>query len=214
MADKGAKITLDEMIGTSFSEKRTRDGKPLKPSTVGDYAPILKYHFATWLDLPIGGIVKMLSPEVAIERYKKAGQDPGPFGARNAFTMLSAVLNHARLKYPATITSNPLLILRPGQHMRKIEAWDDRLEGADFRAFHDGIQGFNEITRDGYLLCLYQGLRSEETAGLRSVITRVFATHRPSVQAGKRGLRFHLGNVCGCSWLGCAFQMFIAPRIP
>lgn len=167
VVDKGAKITLDEMIGTYFSEKRTRDGKPLKPSTVRDYSHILKYHFAAWLDLPIGGIAKMLSPEVTIERYKKAEQDHGPFGARNAFTMLSAVLNYARLKYPATITSNPLLILRLGQHMRKIEARDDRLEGTDFKAFHDGIQGFNEITRDGYLLCLYQGLRSEETAGLR-----------------------------------------------
>lgn len=44
-ADTGAKITLDKMINTYLEEKRTRDGKPLKPSTVVSYEQILNIIF-------------------------------------------------------------------------------------------------------------------------------------------------------------------------
>ncbi|ABK98088.1 hypothetical protein Ppro_0456 [Pelobacter propionicus DSM 2379] len=84
-----------------------------------------------------------------------------------SFVMLAAVFNYARVKYPVSVPSNPLAVLRFGKHMRRIEAREDRLEGDDFRAFYVGIQAFNEILLDCYLVCLYQGMRSEETAGLR-----------------------------------------------
>lgn len=165
--DGGASVTLDEMIEAYFAEKRNGDGKPLKASSVAGYTHILRYHFESWFPLTLKEIVKGLSPDVVIERYKQAEKKHGPFGARNAFVMLSAVLNYARAKYPVTIKHNPLQVLSLGKHMRKIEARTDRLEGEDFRQFYDGIQGFNEITRDCYLFCLYHGTRSEEAAGLR-----------------------------------------------
>lgn len=165
--DGGASVTLDEMIEAYFAEKRNGDGKPLKASSVAGYTHILRYHFESWFTLTLKAIVKGLSPGVVIERYKQAERKHGPFGARNAFVMLSAVLNYARAKYPVTIKHNPLQVLSLGKHMRKIEARTDRLEGEDFRQFYDGIQGFNEITRDCYLFCLYHGTRSEEAAGLR-----------------------------------------------
>jgi integrase len=167
LSDGGAKITLDGMINSYFDEKRDRDGRPLKASTVLSYAHILSYHFESWLPLPLVEVIKSLTPEVVIERYKLAERNHGPFGARNAFVMLSAVFNYARAKYPVSVPSNPLAVLRFGKHMRRIEAREDRLEGDDFRAFYEGIQAFNEVLRDCYLVCLYQGMRSEETAGLR-----------------------------------------------
>ncbi len=165
--DGGKAITLDAMIEAYFAEKRNGDGKPLKMSTVASYTHILRYHFESWFPLTLKEVVKALSPDVVIERYKQAEKKHGPFGARNAFVMLSAVLNYARAKYPVTIKHNPLQVLSLGKHMRKIEARTDRLDGEDFRQFYDGIQGFNEITRDCYLFCLYHGTRSEEAAGLR-----------------------------------------------
>ena len=166
VSDGGARITLDMMIDTYFAEKRSRDGKPLKPSTIRDYTHILGYHFKSWMFIPLGELIKSLPPDIVIERYKQAEKDHGPFGARNAFVILSAVLNYARVKYPVTVSSNPLQVLQLGKHMRRIEAREDRLEGSDFRAFYEGIQAFNEITRDCFLVCLYHGLRSEEAAGL------------------------------------------------
>ncbi len=167
--DGGAVITLDEMIESYFSEKRNGDGKPLKTSTVSSYTHILRYHFESWFSLSLTEIVKSLAPDVVIERYKQAEKKHGPFGARNAFVMLAAVLNYARVKYPVTIRHNPLQVLSLGKHLRKIEARSDRLDGDDFRLFYDGIQGFNEVTRDCYLFCLFHGMRSEETAGLKWV---------------------------------------------
>jgi integrase len=165
--DGGSSVTLDEMIEAYFVEKRNGDGKPLKTSTVVGYTHILRYHFESWFPLSLKEVVKSLTPHVVIERYKQAERKHGPFGARNAFVMLSAVLNYARAKYPVTIQHNPLQVLSLGKHMRKIEARTDRLDGEDYRCFYEGIQGFNEITRDCYLFCLYHGTRSEEAAGLR-----------------------------------------------
>jgi len=169
VGDGGASVTLDEMIEAYFAEKRNRDGKPLKPATVKGYSHILRYHFESWFPMTLAEIVKSLAPDVVIERYKRAEQKHGPFGARNAFVMLSAVLNYARAKYPATIRHNPLQVLTLGKHLRKIESREDRLEGNDFKEFYEGIQSFNEVTRDCYLFCLYHGLRSEEAAGMQWV---------------------------------------------
>ncbi len=166
-AHTGAKITLDKMINTYLEEKRTRDGKPLKPSTVVSYGQILKYHFQEWLGVPIVELCKSLYPDVVIERYKLSEKNHGAYGARNAFVMLSAVINYARIKYPAEILVNPLQVLTLGNHIRKIGARSDRLEGKDFQIFYQGITTADEVHRDCLLFCLYQGLRSEEAASLK-----------------------------------------------
>jgi len=162
----GANVTLDDMLDAYFLEKRTRDGKGFKPATVKGYTNIITRHFERWLPLTLADTAK-LTPDIVIDRYRQVETKHGAYGARNAFVMLTAVINYSMVKYPGIITSNPLNVLRLGKHMKKIEARTDRLEGNDFQTFHEGIQKFNEITRACYLVCLYHGLRSEEAAGLR-----------------------------------------------
>ena len=165
--DIGSDITLSKMIDTYLEEKRTKDGKPLKPSTVISYSHILSYHFETWLTVPFIDLCKSLAPDVLIDKYKQSEKAHGAFGARNAFVMLSAVVNYARIKYPVAISSNPLQVLTLGNHIRKIESRKDRLEGKDFQTFYNGIQAAGEVMRDCFLFCLYHGLRSEEAASLK-----------------------------------------------
>lgn len=117
--------------------------------------------------MPIVELCKSLYPDVVIERYKLSEKDHGAYGARNAFVMLSAVINYARIKYPAGILVNPLQVLTLGNHIRKIGARSDRLEGKDFQIFYQGITTADEVHRDCLLFCLYQGLRSEEAASLK-----------------------------------------------
>jgi integrase len=166
VADNGAGVTLRDMLKFYFLEKKRQDGKPFKPATVKGYSRIIERHFETWLTLPLPEIAR-LTPEKVIERHRQIEVNSGAYGARNAFVMLTAIVNYALIRHPGAITSNPLNVLRFGKHMKKIEARTDKLEGNDFKAFYAGLQKFNEITRDAYLTCLYHGLRSEETAGLK-----------------------------------------------
>jgi len=75
----GTRTTLDRMIDTYFDEKRNRDGLPLKPSTVLNYTHILRYHFESWFPLSLTEILKSLTPEVVIERYKMAEREHGAY---------------------------------------------------------------------------------------------------------------------------------------
>jgi integrase len=163
----GMNITLNQMITTYVEEKRTRDEKPLKPATAVFYNHVLSNHFESWLQVPFMDLCKSLAPDVLIEKYKQAEKDHGAFGARNAFVMLSAVVNYARMKYPVAIPSNPLQVLTLGNHIRKIESRKDRLEGKDFQTFYNGLQAASDVQRDCFLFCLYHGLRSEEAASLK-----------------------------------------------
>ena len=162
----GATVTLRDMLTYYFQEKKRQDGKPFKPATVKGYSRIIERHFETWLTLTLPDVAK-LTPEMVIDRHRQIASNHGAYGARNGFVMLTAVINYALIRHPGNITVNPLNVLRLGNHMKKIEARTDKLEGNEFKAFHDGIQKFNEVTRDAYLVCLYQGLRSEEAAGLK-----------------------------------------------
>ena len=162
----GSHVTLNGMLEAYFTEKRTTDGKTYKASTVKGYTRIITRHFETWLPLTLAEAGK-LTPEIVIDRYRQVETNHGPYGARNAFVMLTAIINYALVKYPGVLNTNPLNVLRLGKHMKKIEARTDRLEGNDFRTFYEGIQKFNVIIRDAYLVCLYHGMRSEETSGLR-----------------------------------------------
>jgi len=163
----GVNVTLIQMIDAYTEEKRTRDGKQLKASTAASYSQVLSYHFESWLQVPVAELCKSLSPDVAIEKYKQAEKEHGEYGARNAFVTLSAVINYARIKYPVAISSNPLQVLTLGNHIRKIEARGDMLEGKDFQTFYNGLQASNDALRDCFLFCLYHGLRSEEASPLK-----------------------------------------------
>ena len=162
----GSNVTLDDMLSAYFVEKKKKDGKAFKASTVKGYTNIITRHFQTWLPLTLADTAK-ITPEIVIDRFQQAETNHGPFGARNAFVMLTAIINYALVKYPGAITTNPLNVLRIGNHMKKIEARTEQLKGNDFHTFHEGIQKFNEIIRDAYLVCLYHGMRSEEASGLR-----------------------------------------------
>lgn len=165
VSDNGATVTLSDMLGFYFQEKKQRDGLPFKPATVKGYTRIIERHFENWLPLTLPEAAK-LEEATVIARYKQLEGNSGAYGARNAFVMLTAIVNYALIRHPKAISRNPLKVLRLGNHMKKIEPRTDKLEGNDFKTFHEGIQRFNEITRDAYLVCLYQGLRSEEAAGL------------------------------------------------
>jgi len=163
----GNNVTLHEMLKMYFREKRRKsDGKAHKQKTVDDYTNIIERHFQPWLPLPLPEIAK-ITPDTVIDRYKQIEADSGPYAARNAFTMLSAVVSYATVKYPATIPLNPFRTLRGNGLMAKVKERDECLHGGDFKTFHDGIQGFNPVTRDCYLFCLYQGMRSTEVSSLR-----------------------------------------------
>jgi integrase len=165
-ADSGETVTLRDMLKFYFMEKKRQDGKPFKSATVKGYSRIIERHFETWLLLPLPKIAR-LTPEKVIERYRQIEGSSGAYGARNGFVMLTAIINYALIRHPGAIAANPLNVLRFGKHMKRIESRTDKLEGNDFKTFHDGLQKFNEITRDAYLTCLYHGLRSEEAAGLK-----------------------------------------------
>ncbi len=164
--DTGANVTLDDILRFYFTEKRRKDGKPYKSNTAKSYTRIIQRHFDTWLPLTLPEVAK-LTPEAVIERHSQSALKNGLFGARNAFVMLSAVINYAIIRHPDSINRNPFNVLRLGNHLSKIEARTDKLEGNDFKAFYNGLQKFNEVASDAYLFCLYQGLRHMETAGLR-----------------------------------------------
>jgi integrase len=165
-ADGYHSVTLDDILGFYFSEKNRSDGRPFKQATVKGYTRIIQRHFETWLPLTLADVAK-LTPAMVIERHKQIAGKSGVYGARNAFVMLTAIINYAIIRHPDIITTNPLNVLQRGNHMKKIKARTDRLEGNDFKVFHAGVQKFNEVLRDCYLVCLYQGLRSEEAAGLK-----------------------------------------------
>lgn len=105
---------------------------------------IVTRHFPTWLPLTLAETAK-LTPEVVTERYRQTEIGHGPYGARNAFVMLTATINYALVKYPAAISANPLNVLRLGKHMKKIQARTEHLAGKDFMVFYEGIQKFGEV---------------------------------------------------------------------
>lgn len=165
-ASIGADVTLQDMLKAYFTETRRKNGMDRKGATVTGYTNIIERHFQTWLPLPLSEIAKF-TPDIVIDRHNQIKADHGEFGARNAFVMLSPIINYSILKYPATIAVNPFSVLAKAQILSKIKARDEKLEGNDFKTFYDGIQKFNEITRNCYLVCLYHGMRSEEAASLK-----------------------------------------------
>lgn len=164
-ASIGAEVTLQKMLSDYFTETKRKNGMERKGSTVTGYTGIIERHFSTWLPLPLSEIAKF-TPDIVIDRHNQIKAAHGDFGARNAFVMLSPIINYSILKYPAAIAVNPFSVLGKAQILSKVKARDEKLEGNEFKIFHEGIQKFSEILRDCYLFCLYQGMRSEEAACL------------------------------------------------
>ncbi len=164
----GATVTLSDVLTAYFEEKRTRSGEKHKESTVNGYTDRLQRHFASWLALSLPAVAK-LTPETVIERHKQISANRGAYEARNSFAMLNAVVAYAGVKYPATITNNPISFLTRSDagFMPPIRQRDECLKGNDFKQFHEGIQTFHEVVRDAYLFTLYHGTRRRETEGLR-----------------------------------------------
>lgn len=165
---KGSDVTLSAMMGQYFAEKRTPSGHKRKDSTTTDYRRRINQHFGDWLDLTLQDIAK-LQPQALIDSHRHIEQNHGPYAARNAYVALSAVLNYASVKYPAALPANPVkfMMSKAAGILAPIKAREDCLRGEDFRQFFEGIQGFNEATKDCYQLALYQGLRSNEAASMR-----------------------------------------------
>ena len=150
--------TLDEMLKIHLADN------PFRDSTAKVYRSEIPAKFPDWLSLPLDQIVS-IPAEVMIDRFRRIEKDHGPMAAKNTFGKLQSILNYARTKYPAVVTSNPCSVLV--KLWPKTKSRGDCLRGDDFHVFHDGVQQFNEFTRDATIFCLYQGLRNKEASGLK-----------------------------------------------
>jgi integrase len=156
--------TLAEMVKTHLADNST-----LRPLTVAAYDQTFtgdSAKFTSWMQLPLDQVAAIQS-DVIIDTFRRIGKDAGPMAARNAFTHLQTVLNYARLKYPSAVPRNPVSVLTEGNLWPKNKRREDCLRGNEFKIFLEGIQKFNEVTRDATLFCLYQGLRREEATALK-----------------------------------------------
>lgn len=165
----GHDVTLKALLALYFQERRTRSGKPLAESTRTSYQGRINRHFGNWLELTLPEIAK-ISPDVIFDLHHEITIAHGPMEARNAIVALHALLGHGRRKYPAALPQNPVSVITQtgARVMAPISPRQDYLATADdFRKFLEGLESFNEVTRDCYLLCLFHGLRAGEAHGLK-----------------------------------------------
>ena len=153
-------ISLRDMLSKHI------DLKDFAKGTEEAYKNQIPEKFKTWLDMSISDVAA-LEPEIIIDRFKQIEKNSGKMAAKNVFGKLQSILNHAKILYPKHVIRNPCEVLSVGKFWPKTPARKNKLQGADFKQFYTGIQKFNEITRDAFLLCLYQGLRNMEAASLQ-----------------------------------------------
>ncbi|MBU5635504.1 tyrosine-type recombinase/integrase [Geomonas sp. Red69] len=152
--------TLAKMLEIHLADKN------FKPRTEDSYRSEIPVKFATWMDLPLTEVSK-IPADVIIDRFKLVEKAHGKMSAKNNFSKLQAILNYAKVKYPAAMPVNPCSVIGIAGLWPKTASRDDCLRGNDFKVFREGIKSFNEITQDCYVFCLYHGLRNREAAGLR-----------------------------------------------
>jgi integrase len=110
-------VTLRQVAEHYIANKKTRNG-PLKPNTVRDIRKHLDRAFAAWADKPLRSITR-----AACERRHKelattglTGERPAPAQARQAFTVLAALINWAMEKFrigdEPLVRENPVRVLR------------------------------------------------------------------------------------------------------
>lgn len=168
-APAGHGVDLRRMLEQFLREKRTLSGRERKTSTIQDYRARIEQHFADWLYLTLPEIAS-LQPQVLIDRHNLIAESHGPYAGRNAFVVLSAVLNYAVVKFPRALPTNPVAFLtrRDAGIIAPIKSREDHIcTLEEFTQFAQGLEAFNPPTRDCLLFALFQGLRSSEAAGLR-----------------------------------------------
>jgi integrase len=153
-------ITLKDMLAKHI------ESKDFAKTTEQAYRVQIPEKFKTWMDMSISD-VSALEPEIIVARYQQIERENGKQAAKNVFSQLQSILNHAKLLYPKHVPRNPCEVLSAGKFWAKKAVRKDKLQGADFKQFYDGIQAFNPVTRDALLLCLYTGTRNMETAALQ-----------------------------------------------
>ena len=140
--------------------------KGLAKVTEEVYRKQLPVKLEGWMSMQLGDVAQ-LHPEVIVQRFNQIKQQYGEMAAYTAFAKLQSILNYAMVLYPDMVQRNPCAVLSRAKLWPKAKARIDCLRGADFKQFYDGIQSFNDATRDALLFCLYQGCRSTESSALR-----------------------------------------------
>ena len=140
--------------------------KGLAQATEEIYRKQLPVKLEGWMSMQLGDVAQ-LHPEVIVQRFNQVKQQYGEMAAYTAFATLQSVLNYAMVLYPDMVQRNPCAVLSRAKLWPKAKARIDCLKGPDFKQFYDGIQSFNDATRDALLFCLYQGCRNREAAALR-----------------------------------------------
>jgi len=163
---QGEEATPTDAI--SFRDMLTKhlELKGLAKGTEAAYKAQIPQKFKTWMDMSISD-VSVLEPEIIIDRFKQIEKDSGKMSAKNVFSKLQSIMNQAKILFPKHVKRNPCEVLSTGKFWPKTPARKDKLQGTDFKKFYDGIQTFNDVTRDAFLFCLYQGLRNMEAASLQ-----------------------------------------------
>jgi integrase len=163
---QGAEATPKDAISLRDMLNKHLELKDFAKGTEKAYKSQIPEKFKTWMDMPISEVAA-LEPEIIVERFKQIEKDSGKMAAKNVFGKLQSILNHSKILYPKHVSRNPCEVLSAGKFWPKTNARKDCLRGNDFKQFYEGIQLFNEITRDAFLFCLYQGLRNMEAASLK-----------------------------------------------
>ena len=94
--------TLAEMLEIHLADNR------FKPVTGHAYRSEVPAKFASRFNLPLSE-VSGIPPAVIIDRFKQIERGNGPMAAKNSFGKLQAILNYAKVKYPAAMPNNPFL---------------------------------------------------------------------------------------------------------
>lgn len=122
--------------------------------------------FKEWGQLPVD-VASEIEPNVILDLFVRISKDNGLFAAKLSFQRLQAVFNYARILYPKMIEKNPVRVISDAKKWPKTNVRTDCLKGNDFKQFYDGLDKYNEVTRDAVLTCLYTGMRNVETASLQ-----------------------------------------------
>jgi len=169
----GKDITLRTVIGKYYSITTRRDGKERKAGTADQYTKLVTRHYSGWMDMSLPEL-SAITPDMVLEKYRSNETEFGRATARNSSTVLSSVLNYAKATYPSALHNNPLSILSdPHVSIRQTKqarhehlAYDPDKKRNDFPVFYKGLQVCAEVVRDGFLFCLYTGMRRAEVENL------------------------------------------------
>lgn len=169
----GKDITLKELINQYYRVTKRRDGKERKAGTADQYTRLVTRHYAGWMDMLLP-VIAAITPDMVLEKYRANETEFGAATARNSSSVLSSILNYGKATYPGALHNNPLSILsdphvsirqaKKARHESLIHEQDKNRN--DFPVFWDGIQACTEVVRDGFLFCLYTGMRRAEVENL------------------------------------------------